>query len=189
MDRVFVRSRAQPPPNLRRGGVSCVAFVVALWASFAAMPAWAHDPLDITAKIQVQKERIGVQITLAWSTTRLLLNDGKPGAPPLPPDRFDEIKSALERRAAAFLVFTSKATRVGPRQAKAELTDDGDVKIDLDFGRPNTPHLRVEGALLKILPEHGYHIITTIYGPAEGHIWHDVLAPEKLALEVVSSAP
>lgn len=191
MHHAFALFRWHASLNLSgRGTLTFAAAGLALLlANLGVTPVRAHDPLDITAKIQVQKERIVVQLTLAWSTTRLLLAEGKPGAAPLPPDRFGEIKSALEQRAGSFLVFTTKAGPVAAPRAKAELTDDGDVKIDLEFSRPDAPQLRVDAALLKTLPDYGYHVITTIYGPAEGHISHEVLSPEKATCELAGSAP
>ena len=147
------------------------------WAS-----ALAHDPSDITAHARLLPERIELQLTLAWSTASELLAPGKP-AGVIRQERFDEIRPALQLRAAEFLTVTAGGKTLAPESVVAELSRDGDVKIRLQFPPVAVSPFRFDAPLLKTLPD-GYTVFLFVIGPEPQRYVQARMTSEKSSYEI-----
>lgn len=163
--------------------------LVPLLLIVACAPARAHDPLDITAQVRLLPGGIAVRLTLAWSAACRLLAGGKQPVRWLPPEKFGEIRPLLQTRAPRFFALADEGNILAPRAVGAELTDDGDVTIRLEFPAARAARVRIDAALLTILGSEGYTVILTVLGPREGQVGHELLTLEKPGCAILAAGP
>ena len=158
-------------------------FRLTLLLALTCASARAHDPSDITAQARLLPGGIELRLTLAWSTASRLLVEGRPA--PFQPERFDEIRPALQLRAPGFLTVTAGGKTLAPKSVVAELSRDGDVKILLQFPPVAEPRFRFDAAMLKTLPD-GYTVFLLGRGPRDDQFVHERLTLEKQSCEIAA---
>ena len=159
-------------------------FRLTLLLALTCASARAHDPSDITAQARLLPGGIELRLTLAWSTASRLFVEGRP-ARAIRPERFDEIRPALQLRAPGFLLVTAGGKTLAPESVVAELSRDGDVKILLQFPPVAAPRFRFDAALLKTLPD-GYTVFLLWRGPRDDQFVHQRLTLEEQSCEIAA---
>lgn len=157
-----------------------------LLLALTSASARAHDPSDISAQARLLPAGIELRLTLAWSTASRLLVEGKP-AGAFRPERFDEIRPALQLRAPGFLTVTAGGKMLAPASVVAELSRDGDVKILLQFPPVAEPRFRFDAAMLKTLPD-DYTVFFLWRGARDDQFLHERLTLEKQSCEIAAFA-
>ena len=159
-------------------------FKLTLLLALTCAPARAHDPSDITAQARLLPGGIELRLTLASTTAGRLLAEGRP-AGAIRPERFDEIRPALQLRAPGFLTVTAGGKTLAPESVVAELSRDGDVIILLQFPPVAAPRFRFDAALLKALPD-GYTVFLLVRGPRDDQIVRESMTLEKPSCEIAA---
>ncbi len=161
---------------------------LALLLAVSCASARAHDPLDLTAQARLLPEGLELRLTLASSTASRLLAEGKPAAA-ISPERFTQLHATLQLRAPNFLTVTADGKTLAPKSVATELSQDGDVKILLQFPPSAARHFQFDAVLLKTLPAIGYTVFLLVRGPRDDQAVHERLTLEKPRCEIAAFAP
>jgi hypothetical protein len=127
----------------------------------------AHEPFEITTDARLHADRLNVRITMAASTAAkacLVQNDPKSPPPRIAAAEFDALRTQLETCAAGLYEITAGGVAMRARDARASLSVENDVELELVYPAPTRSPLRFDAVLLKRLPDPTYGAQLTVTG-------------------------
>lgn len=142
-----------------------------LFAVFFALlspgSAAAHEPFEITTDARLHADRLNVRITMAAGTAAkacLVQNDPKGPRPTIAAAKFEALRTQLETCAAGLYEITAGGAAMRARDARASLSVENDVELELVYPAPTRSPLRFDAVLLKRLPDPTYGAQLTVTG-------------------------
>jgi hypothetical protein len=162
--------------------------VLALIACFLAAPlARAHDPYEAWTFVNVSRNALELNITMAQSTA-LQLVDPEKTIRGLTVENFPAQRARFEREAATLYIITSIRTPLKPRKIAVELTEENDVAFKIIYPRPAPGRLHFHAAFLKKLGE-GFGGIIEATDNEGHHLGWEQVSVENPNLEVEVPPP
>jgi hypothetical protein len=140
---------------------------LALAASLAGGPAWAHDAGEVTADARVTGDGVAVHLTMSLATAAV-------ACPP---------RESLERCAAVFLRVSAAGKTLAPREARIARGPEGDLEMFVTWSRPRRGPLVFTAPLVGSLRDPNAGMVLTVTGERTV-LGQAVLSADRPALEV-----
>lgn len=159
--------------------------VAGLLASAAAR---AHDPFEVTARVNVHAGAVSIATTMARATAlRLATGDRSPRAT-FAPEAFETHRARFETLAPAVFELRSGGRSLREVATSTSLTSEGDVELIVTYEPHSARHLTVHAKHLVELSE-GYTSAVTARVEGQPSAWFKLLTPEEPDFSLDASAP
>ncbi len=130
------------------------AFSLSALVIFFSLPAFAHDPYEITSTIRIETNRTLVEIEMEFNGAMLLAGGPRSQKPEDQPALFQSKLSELQHQAGQFFEITGVAGSLSASSTNVTLGNENHVKFSLEYPATRSG-LKLNAAGLKSLSEHG----------------------------------
>ena len=162
--------------------------LVAVPVLFAATPALAHDPFEITTDAHVSGDRLGLHTTMSLLTAARLCFTGAGARKTIEVPELAALWPALDECARGFYRVTSGGETLAVLDAHLDATVENDLDIRISYRRPTRSPLVFDAVTLKRAAGRAMAGVVLTATGARTFLGQKVLRPDDTVFEVPITA-